>query len=60
LIYFLPYSPDYNPIEQVFSAINAYLCCHERYLSVMTIVCTCQSITPDKVEGYFCASEYIA
>ena len=29
LIYLLPYSPDYNPIEQTFHSIKAWLRCHE-------------------------------
>ncbi|KAF8546959.1 hypothetical protein OG21DRAFT_1366576, partial [Imleria badia] len=62
LIYLPPYSPDYNPIEQAFSAIKAYLHRHKRCLpvSVMTIVRACQSITSNKAEGYFRASGYIA
>jgi len=59
LIYLLLYSPDYDPIEQVFSSIKSYLYHHEDDLSVTAIVCACQSITPDKAEGYFLASGYI-
>ncbi|KAF8559465.1 hypothetical protein OG21DRAFT_1403012, partial [Imleria badia] len=60
LIYLLPYSSDYNPIEQAFSAVKAFL----RRLGpndfpMMSIVCACQSITPDKAEGYFQALGYI-
>jgi len=29
LIYLPPYSPDYNPIEQGFHSIKAWLQCHE-------------------------------
>ena len=29
LIYLPPYSPDYNPIEQAFHSIKAWLRCHE-------------------------------
>jgi len=58
---FLPlYSPDYNPIEQAFSAIKAHLHRHSGDPSLMSIIHACQSITPDKAEGYFRASGYIA
>ncbi|KAF8229087.1 hypothetical protein L208DRAFT_1288414, partial [Tricholoma matsutake] len=29
LIYLPPYSPDFNPIEQAFHSIKAWLRCHE-------------------------------
>ncbi|KAF8836534.1 hypothetical protein BDN67DRAFT_910992, partial [Paxillus ammoniavirescens] len=55
LIYLPLYSPDYNPIEQAFSTIKVFLCPHSNDL-LMSIICACQSITPDKAEGYFRAS----
>jgi transposase len=60
LVFLPPYSPDYNPIEQAFSAIKAYLRRHFDDKSLTAIVRACQGITPDKAEGYFCASGYIA
>ena len=59
LVFLPPYSPDYNPIEQAFSAIKAHLRCHSSDPSLMSIIHACQSITPDKAEGYFRASRYI-
>jgi hypothetical protein len=59
LVYLPPYSPDYNPIEQAFSTIKAYLRCHSNDLSMMGIIHACQSITPEKAAGYFRASGYI-
>ncbi|KAF8545647.1 hypothetical protein OG21DRAFT_1428924, partial [Imleria badia] len=60
LIYLPPYSLDYNPIEQAFSAVKSYLRRHNHDLSMMAIVRACQSIMPDKAVGYFRASGYIA
>ncbi|KAG2112037.1 uncharacterized protein F5147DRAFT_572842 [Suillus discolor] len=57
LVFLPPYSPDYNLIEQAFSSI---LCCHFLDISLTAIRQACQHITPDKVEGYFHASGYIA
>ncbi|KAF9219006.1 hypothetical protein BS17DRAFT_718860, partial [Gyrodon lividus] len=59
LIYLPPYLPDYNPIEQAFLVIKAYLCHHLTDRTLMAIVRACQSITPAHVEGYFRASGYI-
>ncbi|KAF9229366.1 hypothetical protein BS17DRAFT_688982, partial [Gyrodon lividus] len=59
LIFLPPYSPDYNLIEQAFSAIKAYVWRYPDDFSMTTIVCACQNITPDKAEGYFWASGYI-
>ncbi|KIM52084.1 hypothetical protein SCLCIDRAFT_142010, partial [Scleroderma citrinum Foug A] len=59
LIYLPPYLPDYNPIEQAFSTIKAHLCRHSHDTPLMSIVRACQSITPDKAEGFFRASGYI-
>ncbi|KAF8837047.1 hypothetical protein BDN67DRAFT_909939, partial [Paxillus ammoniavirescens] len=59
LIYLPPYSPDYNPIEQAFSVIKAYLRRHLTDRTLMGIVRACQSIMPVHAEGYFRASGYI-
>ncbi|KAF8836893.1 hypothetical protein BDN67DRAFT_910233, partial [Paxillus ammoniavirescens] len=59
LIYLPPDSPDYNPNEQAFSVIKAYLLRHLTDRTPMRIVCACQSITPAYAEGYFRASGYI-
>lgn len=60
LVFLPPYSPDYNPIEQAFSAIKAYLRRHFDDKGLTSMVRACQAITPDKAEGYFRASGYIA
>lgn len=60
LVFLPPYSPDYNPIEQAFSAIKAYLRCHFDDKGLTSMVRVCQAITPNKAEGYFRASGYIA
>jgi len=59
LIFLPPYSPDYNPIEQAFSSIKAYLRrhWHERTLSVIDHAC--HQITPAKAASYFRASGYM-
>ena len=59
LLYLPPYSPDYNPIEQAFSAIKAHLRRCGRDPPMMSIVRACQSITREKAAGYFKASGYI-
>ncbi|KIK24629.1 hypothetical protein PISMIDRAFT_98192, partial [Pisolithus microcarpus 441] len=58
-VFYLPaYLPDYNPIEQAFSALKAYLCHHSHDSPLMSIVHACQSITL-KAKGFFRASGYI-
>ena len=59
LIFLLPYSPDYNPIEQAFLSIKSFLQHHwqDNCLAVMNHAC--QNITSHKAAGYFCASGYI-
>jgi|SRR5882762_783746 len=57
LIYLPPYLPDYNPIEQAFHSIKAWLCCHEAD-AVQPEVCpwltqqASLSITVEDVEGW--------
>ncbi|KZP19647.1 hypothetical protein FIBSPDRAFT_743534, partial [Athelia psychrophila] len=59
LVFLPPYSPDYNPIEQGFSSIKAYLQLNwkDRTLRVMDLAC--QNITYEKAVRYFQASGYI-
>jgi transposase len=59
LIFLPPYSPDFNPIEQAFSSVKAYIRRHWRSDSLSVIDRACQNITPEKAEGYFRASGYI-
>ena len=72
---FLPaYSPDFNPIEQAFSAIKSYMRRHYNYLSRSSITGTDSSseaviyimlheavfsITPDDAKAFFSHSGYI-
>jgi len=58
-VFLPPYSPDYNPIEFAFSSIKAFLR-HHQDTSITAIIQACQEITPEKAEGYFQASGYIA
>jgi len=59
LVFLPPYSPDFNPIEQAFSAIKTHFRRHNEDFSMTAIARACQNITPDKAEGYFRASGYI-
>jgi len=58
LIFLPPYSPDYNPIEQAFSSIKAFLRRNWTDSSLSVMDRACQSITDDKALGYFKASGY--
>ncbi|KAF8835757.1 hypothetical protein BDN67DRAFT_912411, partial [Paxillus ammoniavirescens] len=60
LVFLPPYSPNYNPIEQAFSSIKAFLRCHNQHKTLTSIICACQNITAEKAKGYFRASGYIA
>ncbi|KZP06948.1 hypothetical protein FIBSPDRAFT_705596, partial [Athelia psychrophila] len=59
LVFLPPYSPDYNPIEQAFSSIKAFLCCHHEDQGLSIMDRACHNITYDKAAGYFRASGYI-
>jgi len=59
LIFLPPYSPDYNPIEQAFSCIKAWLRRHTLESGVFSIVKALQVVTPQKALGWFCASGYM-
>jgi len=59
LIFLPPYSPDYNPIEQAFSSIKAFLRRNWQDKSLGIIDHACHNITPAKAAGYFKASGYI-
>lgn len=73
---FLPayYPPDFNPIEQAFSSIKSYMCCHYNYLSwssntdiylsdeaeVYTMLHEAVFlITPDDMKGFYYHSGYV-
>ena len=59
LIFLPPYLPDYNPIEQAFSSIKAFLRQNWQDKSLSVIDRACHNITPEKAVGYFKASGYI-
>ena len=71
LLYLLPYSPDFNPIEEVFSCIKARIRRHRDevlvemdgrpgshpYKVLWQSVFT--AVTVDKVYGWFCDCGYV-
>lgn len=64
LIYLPPYSPDYNPIEEAFSALKAFLRQHEDYAStddsrVRLIKEGLATMRRDDIEGWFRHSGYM-
>jgi transposase len=54
-----PYSPDYNPIEQAFSCIKAWLRRNYMDKSLTALSRACQQITPQMATGFFQSSGYI-
>jgi transposase len=70
LVYLPPYSPDFNPIEEGFSAFKALIRRHQHY--VRTALCAqdndiairaltiavCNAMTPDKAAGWYRHSGY--
>ncbi|KAJ7257607.1 hypothetical protein C8J57DRAFT_949651, partial [Mycena rebaudengoi] len=72
LEYLPPYSPDYDPIEEGFSAMKAWIRLHRDYTegalagqphadSPYTMIwqAVYESMTPEKVHGWFRHSGYI-
>lgn len=59
LIFLPPYSPDYNPIEQTFSCIKAWLRRNQFDKSLTSLSRACQHITPEMAAGFFWSSGYI-
>jgi len=65
LLYLPPYSPDFNPIEEAFSAIKAWIRANREYArGELSGEATCDpyemiwnaissTVTLDKVEGWF-------
>ena len=63
LIYLPPYSPDYNPIEQAFHSIKAWLRCYEAdavqpEVRPWLIQQASLSITVEDAEGWILNSGY--
>jgi hypothetical protein len=59
LIFLPPYSPDYNPIEQVFSSVKAWIRRQTMERVLLGIVKALQTVTPQKAAGWFRASGYM-
>jgi transposase len=59
LIFLPPYSPDYNPIEQAFSSVKAWIRRHTMERGLLGIVKALQTVTPKKAAGWFRASGYM-
>ncbi|KAF9506160.1 hypothetical protein BS47DRAFT_1305617 [Hydnum rufescens UP504] len=61
LLYLPPYSPDYNPIEQSFSLIKAWMCIPDidKDMPLTFLHSACDSITAEKAEGWYCASGFM-
>lgn len=59
LVYLPPYSPDFNPIEEAFSAIKAYLRRHYQDQSLSVMDRACHSITSGDARTFFRASGYV-
>ncbi|KIK12022.1 hypothetical protein PISMIDRAFT_99217 [Pisolithus microcarpus 441] len=72
LVYLPAYSPDFNPIEEGFSALKSRIRCNRDYVrGELTGELTCDpyqmlwdavfaSMTPQKAQGWFAHSGYIA
>ena len=74
LLYLPTYSPDFNPIEEAFSCIKAWICSNRDYVrseSVPDDLDACihpyfiiwdavfEAVTPTKIEGWFKDSSYL-
>jgi transposase len=59
LLFLPPYSPDFNPIEEAFASMKAYLWRNFTDTSLMSIVHAFARITPEMAAGWFCNSGYI-
>ncbi|GBE86874.1 hypothetical protein SCP_1001160 [Sparassis crispa] len=72
LLYLPPYSPDFNPIEEAFSAMKAWIRLHRDYVcGELTGEVTCDpfemlwravfsAMTPEKALGWFRDCKYVA
>ena len=64
LEYLPPYSPDYNPIEEAFSKIKAFIRCNKDYFStevdglIYDMYIAMDVITASDTEGYFMHAGY--
>ena len=63
LLYLPPYSPDFNPIENAFAKLKAYLCkAAQRTVDGLwaTIGTLVHTFTPTECKNYFQAAGYDA
>ena len=65
LEYLPPYSPDLNPIEEAFSKIKHFICCHQGYYRatqgdgiLYDMLEVTDIITPADAAGYFVNAGY--
>jgi 6-phosphofructokinase len=58
-VFLPPYSPDFNPIEQAFSAIKAYLKRRWNDFSLGVMGRACSDITAQAAWGFMKASGYV-
>jgi hypothetical protein len=59
LLYLPPYSPDFNPIEEAFSSMKAFLRRNREDTSLMSVVHALARITPAMAFGWFTDSGYV-
>jgi len=59
LLFLPPYSPDYNPIEEVFASVKAWMRHHDDDHSLSSIGRALRHITPEMAAGWYCSSGYI-
>lgn len=72
LVYLPPYSPDFNPIEEAFSAIKAWIHCNREYALVelsndrgvdpyaMLWKAIFMAVSPENVAGWYRNSGYLS
>ncbi|THU81222.1 hypothetical protein K435DRAFT_694040, partial [Dendrothele bispora CBS 962.96] len=64
IVFLPPYSPDLNPIEESFSAVKAWICCHwkeaqrSEYPDVFLIEASA-TVNAEKAKGWITHSGYI-
>ena len=63
VLFLPPYSPDFNPIETIFSVIKAWLKRHRDFVltcddPIYSILAACGHITPEMAKSFFNSSIY--
>src|SRR5437660_1115159 len=63
VLFLPPYSPDFNPIETVFSVIKSWLKRHRDFVltcddPIYSILAACGHITPEMAKSFFNSSIY--